>query len=166
MNEKSLHILFRPAVLEDIALLDALAFRSKAHWGYASAQMEAWRPQLAVAPAWIDLQRVVVAVAGHVITGFVVILDQASQWKLEHLWVDPAAMGKGVGRALLDQACQLARSLGATELIIDADPNAEGFYRACGAQLVGTLAAPTEIAPSRTLPVFRLPCAAPDHRQP
>ena len=151
----------RPAQLAEIALLNDIAFRSKAHWGYTSKQMEAWRAELAIAPAWIEMQRVHVAVAQDGVVGFFVILGPSPQWRLEHLWVDPMAMRMGVGRALLDHARRVARSLGARELTIDADPNAEGFYRACGATLAGAIAAPIENAPSRTLPVFRLPCDVP-----
>ena len=154
----------RPAQPGEIALLDELAFRSKGHWGYASEQMEAWRAGLAIAPAWIEMQRVHVAVAQHGIVGFFAILGQSPHWRLEHLWVEPRAIGTGVGRALLDHARGVARSLGASELIIDADPNAEGFYLACGARLVGAIDAPIDNAPLRTLPVFRLSCdASPPH---
>ncbi len=159
------HLHFRPAAIDEVGLLTGLALRSKAHWGYAKAQLEVWAPQLEVAPAWVAMRQVHVALIDEVILGFFVVLGGAGQWRLEHLWVEPAAMGKGIGRALLERACRLARSLGACELMIDADPNAEGFYLACGAQRVAALAAPIDNAPSRTLPVMRLRCDAPQPRR-
>jgi GNAT superfamily N-acetyltransferase len=53
--------------------------------------------------------------------------------ELEHLWVSPEHIGTGIGRALFDHAVRRAAALGATTLSIEADPNAEGFYRRMGA---------------------------------
>jgi GNAT superfamily N-acetyltransferase len=147
----------RPAHADEIGLLDELAFRSKAHWGYPAAQMEAWRADLALSPAWVSKQWVHVALLDSAVAGVFAVVDEAGEWKLEHLWVEPKAMGKGVGRALLVAACQFARSCGAKDLTINADPNAAGFYTACGGILVGETPAPTALEPSRVLPVFRLP---------
>jgi GNAT superfamily N-acetyltransferase len=147
----------RPAVADEIGLLNDLAFRSKAHWGYPAAQMAAWRADLALSPAWVSKQWVHVALLDREVVGVFAVIDEAGEWKLEHLWVEPKAMGKGVGRALLVAACKFARSCGASELTINADPNAAGFYAACGAILVGETPAPTALEASRVLPVFRLP---------
>lgn len=160
MSGKSSPVHVRLAQEREVLLLNDIAFRSKASWGYAPARMEAWRAELAISPAWISMQRVHVALVDDHIVGLFVLLDEPGLWRLEHLWVDPVAMGQGIGRALIDRACHVARSLGAEELIVDADPNAEGFYKACGAERIGARAAPIENAPARTMPVFRLRCAA------
>jgi GNAT superfamily N-acetyltransferase len=110
--------------------------------------------------AWVGKQWVHVALLDAEVVGVFAVTDEAGQWKLEHLWVDPTAMGKGVGRAMIVAACELARGCGANELTISADPNAAGFYIACGAVLVGETPAPTEGEPSRKLPVFRLSAIA------
>jgi GNAT superfamily N-acetyltransferase len=153
----SVAIELRPACADELGLLNELAFRSKAHWGYPPAQMEAWRADLALSPAWVSKQWVHVALLDSEVVGVFAVIDEAGEWKLEHLWVEPKAMGKGVGRALLVAACKFARSCGASELTINADPNAAGFYAACGAILVGETPAPTALEASRVLPVFRLP---------
>ncbi len=150
----------RPATPDEITLLNEIAFRSKAHWGYTPTQMEAWRADLAISAQWIEQQQVHVAIANAKVAGFCAIVqDSPKQWRLEHLWVEPNAMGRGVGRLLLRCAAQVARSFGAADLMIDADPNAVAFYKACGALRVGEKPAPIEGAPTRTLPVFRLELA-------
>jgi predicted N-acetyltransferase YhbS len=53
------------------------------------------------------------------------------------VWVSPEHIGAGIGRALFDHAVRRAAALGAATLIIEADPNAEGFYRRMGARRVG-----------------------------
>ncbi len=49
----------------------------------------------------------------------------------------PAAMRKGVGRALFAHAEKIARECGAVSLKIVGDPHSEGFYRRMGALLYG-----------------------------
>lgn len=155
MLDQLTHLQMRPAEPDDIALLNEIAFRSKAYWGYAPSRMESWRAELAVSPVWVSMQWAQVAVADDVIAGFFVIRSEAEQWRLEQLFVEPKAIRRGVGRALVTRACRLAFDFGAVELLVDSDPNAEGFYLACGAERIGSRAAPIESAPLRTLPVLR-----------
>ena len=75
---------------------------------------------------------------------------------LEHFWVLPGQMGKGVGRALLVYARGLAAAGGANRISIDADPYAERFYRACGANTVDIKAAPIPGMPQRVRPQMLL----------
>ena len=147
---------FRPAQLDDIEQLNAIAFRSKAYWGYSDEQMEVWRADLAISPEWVVRKLVHIALLDSEVVGFFVVADNADAWRLEHLWVIPGAMRRGAGRALLAHACTVAQAHGASSLIIDADPNAADFYQACGAEHIGEKAAPIPGVQSRTLPVFRL----------
>ncbi|GAA0575970.1 hypothetical protein GCM10010172_70880 [Paractinoplanes ferrugineus] len=72
---------------------------------------------------------------------------------LGNLWIDPAFIGRGIGRALWEHATHVAADLGFTSLLIDADPHAEGFYRAMGATRVGESA--STAVPGRLLPQLR-----------
>ena len=78
--------------------------------------------------------------------------------ELEHFWVDPAHMGRGVGRALLEHAIATSRRLGATAIDISSDPNAEEFYLRFGACRVGEVSAPVDGQP-RSLPRLELEIA-------
>ncbi|MFD5418404.1 GNAT family N-acetyltransferase [Streptomyces sp. NPDC127069] len=53
--------------------------------------------------------------------------------RLGLLFVEPSAIGRGVGRLLYLDTVRRAASLGFRRLLIDADPHAAGFYRAMGA---------------------------------
>ena len=127
--------------------MSALAFASKAHWGYDDAFMEACREELTLRPS--DLARWRVRVAGERAGVHAVSPDGELQW----LFVAPAAMGCCVGAALFADACDVARAFGATELYIEADPFAAAFYERMGAVRVGEV--PSASIPGRVLPAYR-----------
>jgi len=77
-------------------------------------------------------------------------------WQLEHLWIEPAFHGRGVGRALFLDAVALIRRRRPGMMRIEAEPNAAGFYRRMGAVRVGAVPAPAPGAPDRALPLFEL----------
>jgi GNAT superfamily N-acetyltransferase len=71
------------------------------------------------------------------LVGFCAVNPAAAPPELDALFVEPDAMGAGVGRALLAQARAAAAAHGIAELAIDADPQAEPFYLREGARRVG-----------------------------
>lgn len=148
----------RPVRDDDLPALNALALAAKAHWGYTRAQLDAWRADLEIHPGQLARRPVFVAQVGSLpaIAGFVQVATDATPWSLDALWVDPATMRRGIGRALLAFACEFAASRGQAELQIDADPNAEAFYLRCGARRVGEVPAPIEGEPGRVRPQLRL----------
>ena len=73
---------------------------------------------------------------------------------LDKVFVDPRAMGQGLGRRLMIWAHTQARAAGADTIMIESDPHAEAFYAAMGAHTVGQV--PSEAIPGRTLPLMRL----------
>lgn len=72
---------------------------------------------------------------------------------LDSLFVEPAWLGRGIGRALWRHALEAGRALGHASMRVVADPNAAGFYRRMGALAVGGEG--SDFAPGRVLPVFR-----------
>ena len=65
-------------------------------------------------------------------------------------------MGQGIGRQLLWKAIAAASSSGQRRVLIDADPNALGFYLACGAKLINTVPAPISTDTNRVRPQLEL----------
>ncbi len=77
--------------------------------------------------------------------------------KLEMLFVDPAAHGRGVGRRLLAHA---VAHLGARAVDVnEQNPQALGFYRHVGAEVVGRSAVDGD---GRPFPLLHLRLPAPD----
>ena len=66
--------------------------------------------------------------------GFYALTEQGRT--LDYLWITPSRIGSGIGRRLLEHAVAWAAALGAREMEIEADPNAEGFYIRMGARRI------------------------------
>jgi GNAT superfamily N-acetyltransferase len=147
----------RPARPPEAEALGALCTRSKAHWGYDAEFMRLSAASLTVKAELIASGRVVVAEddAGRVLgVAAVAPMEEAGSYDLDRLFVEPDALRRGVGQALMRAAEEIARAEGALRLIILADPNAAEFYERMGAIRLGD--APSDSIPGRLLPLFRL----------
>lgn len=127
--------------------------RSKAHWGYDEDFMQAARAVLVLTPKDIETGelRVFDSDGPQGLCKLVVREDGAD---LDKLFVAPEAMGKGVGRALVDWAIDQARAKGAKTMKIEADPDAVPFYERMGARVIGGV--PSEAIAGRTLPLMQI----------
>ncbi len=121
----------------DAGVLTRIAFAAKSYWGYPERWIERWQEALTITPEFISDNEVYGAVFEEELGGFYALVERGREVELEHLWVSPEHIGAGIGRALFDHAVRRAAALGATTLSIEADPNAEGFYRRMGARRVG-----------------------------
>lgn len=115
------------------ALTD-LCRAAKRHWGYPPEWLAAWAEDLQVTEAFIAEQLVAVGEWRGRAVGFYGLRRAGPAWHLEHLWLEPAHIGRGWGRALFTAAVVEARRLGARELQLKADPHAEAFYLRMGAR--------------------------------
>jgi ribosomal protein S18 acetylase RimI-like enzyme len=122
---------------DDADALTRIAFAAKSYWGYPERWIEQWQEALTITPEFISDNEVYGAVFEEEIAGFYALVARDREVELEHLWVLPEHIGAGIGRALFDHAVRRAAALGVTTLSIEADPNAEGFYRRMGARRVG-----------------------------
>jgi GNAT superfamily N-acetyltransferase len=154
-------VTLRPAREDESGALTELALRSKAHWGYDAAFLAACRDELAVASADIEAGRVVVAEVDGTIAGFSTLVGEPPVAEVEALFVEPERIGAGtgIGRALFLGLRATARSEGFTRLLIEAEPNAAGFYEHLGAKQIGER--PSGSIPGRRLPLLELDLAAP-----
>jgi GNAT superfamily N-acetyltransferase len=134
--------------------LSRIARVAKAHWGYPEAWLAAWEPVLRITPQYVEHQLVYAGAVDHDVVGFYAIEPRGDRWSLEHFWVDPRWHGRGVGRRLYGDAVDRIRAVRPGVMVIEADPYAAGFYARMGAQRTGSVPAPVEGAPDRTLPVF------------
>ena len=145
----------RAASPDEAQLISALALRSKAHRGYPPDFIEAVRKELSYTAEQIRSEHMrffVLETAGVVVGFHALILQTPTSIELDALFVDPVFIGKGFGRVLIEHAKSVAASLGATQLTIQGDPNAERFYLAAGGVLTGTRESGS--IPGRLLPTF------------
>jgi GNAT superfamily N-acetyltransferase len=71
-------------------------------------------------------------VAGDRIVGFATWLRTGGGIELEDLFVDPAWMGRGAGRALVEDLVAMARRCGIRRIEVTANPHAQAFYAKVG----------------------------------
>jgi GNAT superfamily N-acetyltransferase len=139
----------------DAGILTRVALSAKRFWNYPECWIAEWTPLLTISPQYIEDNEVYALTVAQEIVGFYALTGNGPRLSLDHLWLAPAAIGKGYGRALMEHAVNRARQLGATALEIEADPNAQGFYERMGARKVGDRATEVQGQP-RLLPVLLL----------
>ena len=116
----------RPA---DHDRLRELTFASKAHWGYDHDLVRSWADELDFET---DEERWVAEADGEIVAWAGLSPPTEGVAVLDHLWVDPAEMGRGVGTRLFRVAADRARGLGAERLEWSAEVHAVGFYEMLG----------------------------------
>jgi N-acetylglutamate synthase-like GNAT family acetyltransferase len=119
----------RPATEADHERLRELTFESKAHWGYEHDLVRSWTDGLDFGSAQ---ERWVAEADGAIVAWAALIPPSDGTAVLDHLWVAPGKMGRGLGTRLFELAAARARELGAKRLEWGAEPNSVGFYEKVG----------------------------------
>lgn len=155
--KRAASFIIRRARQDEGRLLTELSLRSKAVWGYDPAFLARCRLVMQVKTEALRSQPHYVAeeTEDGRILGFYGFEPVEGGIGLDYLFVEPDAIGRGIGTALWNHAVVTARGLRHRQLIVVADPNAEGFYLRMGARLVG--AQGSDLEPGRLLPVLRFP---------
>lgn len=152
--------MIRRALPAEARALTRVAHAAKRHWRYPEDWLRLWRDALTVTPAFIERQPVWRAGRGAVVLGLYALEGSGATRELEHFWVAPGHIGRGVGARLLEHAVATRRAEGARALRIASDLYAEGFYLAMGARRVGEVASTPR---GRTLPLLVLDVSDPRH---
>lgn len=130
-------IKIRNANPEEADTLTAISHAAKRYWGYPEHWIQHWSPDITITPEYLAHNEVYVVADEGMVAGFYALTVAADKVELDHLWIRPEHIGKGLGKDLFVHAMQRAAALGASTVEITADPNAEGFYRKMGAVRVG-----------------------------
>src|SRR5579859_2081735 len=126
-------LMLRPPHPDEAPALTDLCLRSKAVWGYDEAFLHACRAELAITPESIRMSHVQVAEIDGALAAVAQLTVTGEEAELDKLFVDPARLRSGAGRALFRWAVSTARGSGAQALLIASDPGAAAFYRRVGA---------------------------------
>jgi len=146
----------RRAEASEASRLSELALRSKAHWGYSDDFMRACTEELTYTPEEVAAGRFHVLEDDGEVRGFYALIKiSPTAFELEAMFVEPARIGCGYGRALMEHALAEARATEHIErLVIQADPNASRFYEAAGGRLIGERRSGS--IPGRMLPLYEI----------
>jgi GNAT superfamily N-acetyltransferase len=117
----------RRARAGEAAALSDLAFRTKAHWGYDKAFMAACRAELTVTPEQIAKSLVFVYQGDDGPLGFYRLEIVGAVADVALFFVDPPAIGQGIGKALWRHLVAEARGQGTAKIVVESDPHAEIF---------------------------------------
>ena len=129
-------IRIRPGDEGDFERLREIALEAKAHWGYDRALVEEWARGGDFEPESLRTRLLYVAEAEGRPVGWAALIPRGEVGWLEDLWVEPAWIGRGLGRALFERVAAEARERGARRLEWEAEPNAAGFYEHLGGAYV------------------------------
>lgn len=135
--------MIRQAKRSEAEVLTQLSFASKRYWGYPEAYFKVWASELTISADYIDQNDVVVYEYDGCITAYYSIVQLPGDievsgviikkgfW-LEHMFVKPESIGRGIGTRLFHHLHQRCPVEGIVELGVLADPNAKGFYEKMG----------------------------------
>jgi GNAT superfamily N-acetyltransferase len=146
---------FKRATPDQAEILTQIAFAAKRHWGYPERWIQIWSPLLTIEPEFIGQHETYVAWMDKEPVGFCAISLKGKKASVEHLWVLPEYIGKGIGAALFNLMLSRCKDLGIRVLEIESDPNAQGFYERMGAKKVGEVVGEVDGQP-RMLPVLEM----------
>ncbi len=138
----------------DANALTELTIRSKDYWNYGAKQIEVWREDLTITPDYIDDNQIFKLIVSNNLVGFYAFRSEGkSLVKLHFLFVEPEYIGKGYGKALMDDFLERVRTTGYEKATLDSDPNAEKFYELLGFKTVGKMKTKVE---GRFLPIMEM----------
>lgn len=138
INKTTLQII--RAQPEHAALLTEIAVSAKRHWNYPETWMQIWLPELTISSDYIALHEVWMMANAEKPIAFYALLAQVKDDELEHLWVLPEYIGRGIGKQLFQHMLERCKLFNISALKIYADPNAQSFYEKMGAKKVGEYA--------------------------
>lgn len=156
-------IVIRRAVPAECGALTVISFAAKQYWQYPKEYYTIWRDELTITGQYISDNLVYAAVLDGTIAGYFAIVEvgddfmsgkvlvQHGYW-LEHIFISPAHMYKGIGTQLMQFAAYLCSEKNIPCLHIFSDPYAKGFYDKLGATYLGE--SPSSIE-GRTVSLYR-----------
>ncbi|CAM1360416.1 GNAT family N-acetyltransferase [Tenacibaculum xiamenense] len=138
----------------DSELLTQLTIRSKDHWNYGAKQISEWKEDLKVSSEYIRNNHVYKLVETNKILGFYAFeIINKEKIKLNFLFIEPEFIGKGYGKKLLTHFLLRIKQDGFKKAYLDADPNAEVFYKRNGFKSVGKIESSIK---NRFLPIMEI----------
>lgn len=133
--------------------LSELASRSKSYWPYGNDYLDLCRAATHVTDRDVKDWPFIVSIQDGKICGFAAVSLVQGVQMLDHMWIEPGYIGKGLGRLLFERAVEEAKKLSWTEFEIASDPYAEKFYLKLGAYRIGEKE--SKIKPGFFLPLLR-----------
>lgn len=117
--------------------LTELAIRSKSFWPYSADYIKKCRTPLTVDAAYVRRWPTYVLEDENQLLGFYSFFENNDRRWLDNLWLEPSAIGSGMGKCLFEHAVKTAQELNWVPFYIAGDAFALKFYLKMGCQHVG-----------------------------
>ena len=138
----------------DAEKITDLTFRSKDYWNYGDKQIEEWKDDLTISSKYIDDNHVYKLTINDELIGFYAFQAENDKVvKLNFLFVEPKHIGAGYGKRLMVDFLKRIEKTNYEKVTLDADPNAEKFYKRIGFKVVGKLKSSIK---DRFLPIMEM----------
>ncbi len=153
-------IMIKEAQVDEHRLLTEISFASKRYWDYPAYFFEIWEDELTLKRDYLIQNKVFTIRSEETIVGYYSLVElknnllvsditlEAGHW-LEHMFILPAYIGKGLGKKLFNHCIRICSSTNIEKIGILSDPNAKGFYLKMGCKFISDY--PSTIA-ERTTP--------------
>lgn len=144
---------YQRAKKKDFSELTRLANISKKHWGYSEDLMELWKEDLEINTDYINENEVMNVLSDGQLIGFYALkFDNTNEcYEIDHFWLLPEFMGKGFGKQIFHHIMKTLADKGQSKAILEADPNAAGFYEKMNGKIIGQRESKVS---RRYLPIF------------
>jgi GNAT superfamily N-acetyltransferase len=140
-------VTIRKAKPEECNILTDISFASKRFWNYPEAYFDVWKKELTITAAYVQKNIVNVAeIKGAILGYYSIIKNEKDMWVgkvfireghwLEHFFIRPEFIGKGLGTQLIKNIQEACKEVGIKKIYIFSDPNAKGFYTRIGADYI------------------------------
>ncbi len=121
------------ALPSDHSVLTEITMDGKAFWGYSKQQLSTWENDLTITEEYLLENETYKLILNHEIIGYYSFLKLSeNHLKLDYLFLFQNFIGKGFGQLLLNDFLERAKRMNIIDIILEADPNAENFYKKFG----------------------------------
>lgn len=142
------------AEIADSEILTAVTKKSKAYWGFSDDILKEWEHLLTITKDYIEKNEVYKLVQNDQIIGYYSYFStDENTIKLDNIFILPDFIGKGFGKILMNDFLKNLKQLGINKVTLDAEPNAEKFYKTFGFETIGQLESSIK---DRYLPIMEL----------
>jgi predicted GNAT family N-acyltransferase len=142
------------AEIADSEILTAITKRSKAYWGFSEDILKEWEHLLTITKDYIEKNEVYKLVQNDQIIGYYSYFStDENTIKLDNIFILPDFIGKGFGKILMNDFLKNIKQFGTYKVTLDAEPNAEKFYKTFGFETIGQLESSIK---DRYLPIMEL----------
>ena len=142
------------AEASDNELLTSITKKSKAYWGFSEDILKEWEHLLIVSKDYIEKNKVYKLIQNDQIIGYYSYYSfDENTIKLDNIFILPEFIGKGFGKILMNDFLKNIKQLDVTKITLDAEPNAENFYKKFGFETIGKLESSIK---DRYLPIMEL----------